>query len=60
MTKQHNTEASYPVGTRPPDYVIVVDQLHGWFPDAPPSLAEAVETGHTRLREPEADLEAEP
>jgi hypothetical protein len=43
-----------------PAYVIVVDQLRGWQPGQPPSLAEALETGHTRTREPEPDLEAEP
>ena len=39
---------------------IVVDQLRGWFPSTQPSLAEALETGHPRPREPQADLEAEP
>ena len=39
-----------------PEYVIVVDQLRGW----PPSLAEFLETGRTRTRQPEPDLEAEP
>ena len=43
-----------------PDYVIVVDQLRGWQPGQPASLAEILETGHTRTREPEPDLEAEP
>ena len=37
---------------------IVVDQLRGWQPGGPPSLAELLETGRTR--EPEPDLEAEP
>ena len=41
-----------------PQYAIVVDQLRGWQPGAPPSLAELLETGRTR--EPEPDLEAEP
>ena len=41
-----------------PEYVIVVDQLRGWQPGQPPSLAELLETGRTR--EPEPDLEAEP
>ncbi len=41
-----------------PEYVIVVDQLRGWQPGGPPSLAELLETGRTR--EPEPDLEAEP
>ena len=41
-----------------PEYVIVVDQLRGWQPGRPPSLAELLETGRTR--EPEPDLEAEP
>jgi hypothetical protein len=39
-----------------PAYAIVVDQLRGWQPGQPPSLAELLETGHTR----EPDLEAEP
>ncbi len=42
-----------------PEYAIVVDQLRGWFPGTQPSLAEALETGHTHPREPPADLEAE-
>jgi hypothetical protein len=41
-----------------PEYVIVVDQLRGWQPGQPPSLAELLETGRTR--DPEPDLEAEP
>ena len=41
-----------------PEYVIVVDQLRGWRPGQPPSLAELLETGRTRS--PEPDLEAEP
>jgi hypothetical protein len=41
-----------------PEYAIVVDQLRGWNPGGPPSLAEVLETGRTR--EPEPDLEAEP
>jgi len=41
-----------------PAYAIVVDQLRGWQPGGPPSLAELLETGRTR--EPEPDLEAEP
>ena len=41
-----------------PEYAIVVDQLRGWQPGQPPSLAELLETGRTR--EPEPDLEAEP
>ena len=43
-----------------PAYVIVVDQLRGWWPGQPPSLAELLETGRTRARDPEPDLEAEP
>jgi len=43
-----------------PEYVIVVDQLHGWRPGEPPSLAELLEAGPARTREPEPDLEAEP
>ena len=43
-----------------PEYVIVVDQLRGWRPGQPPSLAELLETGRTRARDPEPDLEAEP
>jgi hypothetical protein len=45
---------------RRPEYVIVVDQLRGWQPGQPPSLAELLETGRTRIRQPEPDLEAEP
>jgi hypothetical protein len=41
-----------------PEYVIVVDQLRGWQPGQPPSLAELLET--RRTREPAPDLEAEP
>ena len=41
-----------------PEYAIVVDQLRGWQPGGPPSLAELLET--RRAREPEPDLEAEP
>jgi len=39
---------------------IVVDQLRGWQPGGRPSLAELLETGPARTREPEPDLEAEP
>ncbi len=45
---------------RRPEYVIVVDQLRGWQPRQPPSLAELLETGPARTRQPEPDLEAEP
>jgi hypothetical protein len=41
-----------------PEYVIVVDRLRGWQPDAPRSLAELLESIPTR--EPEPDPEAEP
>ena len=43
-----------------PQYVIIVDQLRGWQPGQPPSLAELLETGRTRACQPEPDLEAEP
>ena len=43
-----------------PGYVIVVDQLRDWRPDLPPSLAELLQAGPARTREPEPDLEAEP
>ena len=43
-----------------PTYVIVVDQLRDWQPGQPPSLAELLEAGPARTREPEPDLEAEP
>jgi hypothetical protein len=43
-----------------PEYVIVVDQLRGWQPGQPPSLAELLGTSSTRSRDPEPDLEAEP
>jgi hypothetical protein len=42
------------------EYAIVVDQLRGWQPGQPPSLAELLETRPARTREPEPDLEAEP
>jgi len=41
----------------PPD-AIVIDQIRGWQPDAPRSLAELLES--IRAREPEPDREAEP
>ena len=44
----------------PPTSWIVVDQLRGWQPGTQPSLAEALEKGHARTRDPEPDLEAEP
>ena len=43
-----------------PGYVIVVDQLRGWQPGTPASLAELLETAPVRIRQPEPDLEAEP
>ena len=43
-----------------PAYVIVVDQLRGWRPGQPPSLAELLETRPARPRDPGPDLEAEP
>ena len=43
-----------------PAYLIVVDQLRGWQPGQPPSLAELLETRPARTREPEPDLAAEP
>ena len=42
-----------------PEYVIVVDQHRGWQPGQP-SLAELLEPGRNRGRDPEPDLEAEP
>jgi hypothetical protein len=45
---------------RRPEYVIVVDQLRGWQPGQPPSLAGLLGTGRTRTRQPEPDPEAEP
>jgi len=45
---------------RRPEYAIVVDQLRGWQPGGPPSLAELLEARPARTREPEPDLEAEP
>jgi hypothetical protein len=47
-------------GPHRPEYVIVVDQLRDWRPGQPPSLAELLEAGPARTREPEPDLEAEP
>jgi len=43
-----------------PEYVVVVAQLRGWQPSQPPSLAELLEHGPARVRDPEPDLEAEP
>jgi hypothetical protein len=43
-----------------PDYVIVVDQLRDWQPGQSLSLAELLEPGPARTRDPEPDLEAEP
>ena len=43
-----------------PKYVVVVDQLRDRRPGQPPSLAELLEAGPARTREPEPDLEAEP
>jgi hypothetical protein len=40
--------------------VIVVDQLRGWQTGQFRSLAELLETGSARARDPEPDLEAEP
>jgi hypothetical protein len=51
---------SDPWPRRRPEYAIVVDQLRGWQPGGPPSLAELLETRPVRTREPEPDLEAEP
>ena len=45
---------------RRPAYVVVVDQLRDWRPDLPSSLAELLDAGQARTREPEPDLEAEP
>ena len=52
----------FPDGWPPgrPEYVIVVDQLRGWRPGLPPSLAELLEAGPARAPESEPDLEAEP
>ena len=43
-----------------PAYAIVVDQLRGWRPGTGLSLAEALDTGRARPRQPEPDREAEP
>jgi hypothetical protein len=43
-----------------PAHLIVVDQLRGWRPAQPPSLAELLETRPGYTRDPEPDLEAEP
>ena len=45
---------------RRPEYVVVIDQLRGRWPDQPLSLAEALEAGLARTRDREHDLEAEP
>lgn len=44
----------------PPSFVVVVNQLRGWWPDQPRSLAELLESEPSRTRDPEPDLEAEP
>jgi hypothetical protein len=49
---------TWPAGR--PEYVVVVDQLRGWQPGQPSSLAELLDTAPARRREPEPDLEAEP
>jgi hypothetical protein len=51
-------EDRWPAGR--PAYLIVVDQLRGWPPAQPPSLAELLENMAARTRGPEPDLEAEP
>jgi hypothetical protein len=45
-----------------PPNAILISQLNGWQPDAPPSLAELLESIRTREPEPEPepDWEAEP
>ena len=43
-----------------PAYLVVVDQLRGWRPAQPPSLAELLESEPGRTRQPEPDMEAEP
>jgi hypothetical protein len=51
----------FPDDRRPPGrpaYLIVIDQLRGWQPGQPLSLAELLETGPAH--DPEPDLEAEP
>jgi hypothetical protein len=55
----------FPDDRRPPGrpaYVIVVDQLRGWQPGQPPSLAELLDTrtAPTHDPQPAPDLEAEP
>ena len=45
---------------RRPEYVVVVDQLRGQWPDQPLSLTEILEAGLARTRDREPDLEAEP
>jgi len=51
-------EDQWPPGR--PAYLVVVDQLRGWRPAQPPSLAELLEMQPGRTRQPEPDLEAEP
>ncbi len=43
-----------------PAYLVVVDQLRDWQSTRFPSLAELLEPGTGRTRQPEPDLEAEP
>jgi hypothetical protein len=45
---------------RRPGHMIVVDQLRGWQPAPPSSLAELLEARPSRRRAPEPGLEAEP
>jgi hypothetical protein len=45
---------------RPPDYVIVISELRGQPWSTGMTLDQALETGRTPAREPDADLEAEP
>jgi hypothetical protein len=58
--QQQDAETDHASGQRPPDYVIVIDQLRDRTWDTGISLAEALEVRSSRLREPEPDLEAEP
>jgi hypothetical protein len=45
---------------KPFQYVIVINQLRGYFPDQPRSLEEILESMARRTLDPEADREAEP
>ena len=63
MKQPENSEPSRVSGGRPSDYVAVIyasDWVKEHFPAAGATLWDALQTGHERHCDPEADLEAEP